>query len=483
MNLRVLLYFVFVSAGIKSQVGWNAVTGFGSNPGNLTMYTYAPSTLPNNAPLVVVLHGCTQTASQYASESGWNALADIHGFYTVYPEQSMLNNGNRCFNWFMYGDQNRGNGEAASIKQMIDYMVSAYSIDTNRIFVTGLSAGACMTNVMLACYPDVFDKGAVMAGTPFKSSTSALTASSAMYGLVTNTPVQWGDSVRHQNPSYTGPFPKVAVFQGGSDMVVNINNVTEQVKQWTNVHATDQTADLIQANFNGNSLVTKTSYYNAASLPVVETYTISLMGHAIAVDPGVCYQQGGTTGTYASDVNFYSSFWAAHFFNILHSPVTISGSATVAPSSAGIIYSVPFVSGNTYTWTVPPGSGIVSGQGTNAITVNFGSSPGNVSVTETNTSGCIIGPADMFVNVAITTNLINHNAKEPELFYNFDNRVVEFKNSNVEQACLYSIDGKLIERYDNNISKLQVGSSIQTGIYILEFKKEAQLYRKKLVIN
>ena len=129
--------------------------------------------ISNMQPLVVVMHGCTQTATQYATESGWNVLANQHQFYTVYPEQIAANNSSSCFNWFNYGDQNRGQGEALSIKQMIDYMKINYSIDANRIYVTGLSAGACMTNIMLAAYPDVLAKGAVMAGAPFKSATSA----------------------------------------------------------------------------------------------------------------------------------------------------------------------------------------------------------------------------------------------------------------------------------------------------------------------
>ncbi len=86
------LYFTFLffisSSVIKAQTGWTNVTSFGSNVGNLNMYSYAPSSLPTNASLVVVLHGCSQTASQYATESGWNTLANQYQFYTVYPEQN-----------------------------------------------------------------------------------------------------------------------------------------------------------------------------------------------------------------------------------------------------------------------------------------------------------------------------------------------------------------------------------------------------------
>jgi poly(hydroxyalkanoate) depolymerase family esterase len=484
--LRLLLICFFIGFKLFSQTGWNAVSSFGSNPGNLAMYSYAPVSLPANAPLVIVMHGCTQSAAQYASESGWNVLADQHQFYTVYPEQNSTNNNSKCFNWFLYGDQNRGQGEAASIKQMLDYMKTHFSIDTNKIYVTGLSAGACMTNVMMASYPEVFKKGAVMAGTPFKSATSALTASNAMYGFVTHTASQWGDSVRHQNPSYSGPFPKVAIFQGGSDLVVNINNVAEEVKQWTNVHNTDQTADLTQTNFNGNSLVTKTSYYNSSNQSVVETYTISGMGHAIAIDPGTCYQQGGVAGTYASDVNLFSSFWAAYFFNILQSPSSITGNINVLNSAAGVIYSVPALSGNTYTWTVPAGATIVSGQGTNAIIVNFGSTSGNISLTETDLSSCKIGPINLWVNVGTTIVHSINEKNDVQLFFAQQDQSINIKTTEqhiIKNLKLYSINGQLIQTWANIESKTFIENKLESGIYILECEVDQTPIRKKIKID
>ncbi len=487
MRLFVINFLVFISLSMFSQVGWNAVSSFGTNPGNLAMYSYAPSSLPLNAPLVVVMHGCTQTASQYALESGWNTLADQHQFYTVYPEQNMLNNSNKCFNWFLYGDQNRGQGEALSIKQMIEYMKLHFNIDSNKIFVTGLSAGACMTNVMLASYPELFEKGAVMAGTPYKSATSAFTASSAMYGLVSYTPSQWADSVKHQNPTYVGPFPEVALFHGGSDFVVNFNNVAEQVKQWTNVHSTDQIADLIQTNFNGNSLVTKKSYIDASNSTVVETYTVSGMGHAIAVDPGTCYQQGGTTGTYATDVNFHSSFWAAYFFNILHAPLIVSGPISVTVLASGVSYSVPVVSGSTYTWTAPSGATILSGQGTNSIIVNFGSNSGYISVTTTDASSCKVGPINLFVNVGTVTSLSNAviNSNDVVCYQTHAQTLMlkDIEQRQISKVKLYSITGDLIKTSNTANNTIYIETKIPQGIYILECNIENNTVRKKILIN
>ena len=138
------------------------VASIGSNPGALKMYKHVPSGMPADAPLVVALHGCTQSAAAYEA-SGWSALANTHKFYVVYPEQQSGNNSNKCFNWFESGDIARGQGEALSIKQMVDKMKADHLVDDKRVFVTGLSAGGAMTALMLATWPDVFAGGAIFA--------------------------------------------------------------------------------------------------------------------------------------------------------------------------------------------------------------------------------------------------------------------------------------------------------------------------------
>lgn len=132
------------------------VTGFGSNPGNLKMFAYAPERLAPKPALVVVLHGCTQTAAGYDIGSGWSKLAQRYGFVLVMPEQKRANNGNTCFNWFASDDISRDSGEALSIRQMVEHAATAHGVDPARIYITGLSAGGAMTSVMLATYPEVF---------------------------------------------------------------------------------------------------------------------------------------------------------------------------------------------------------------------------------------------------------------------------------------------------------------------------------------
>jgi len=147
------------------------VTNFGSNPGNLRMLTYVPDGLPAAAPLVVILHGCMQTAASYDYSTGWSSLADRFGFALLFPEQSRANNPIRCFNWFKAEDTTRDSGEALSIKQMIEQMIADYGIDREGIHVTGLSAGGAMASAMLATYPDVFAGGAIIAGVPYGAAS------------------------------------------------------------------------------------------------------------------------------------------------------------------------------------------------------------------------------------------------------------------------------------------------------------------------
>jgi poly(hydroxyalkanoate) depolymerase family esterase len=127
---------------------------FGPNPGKLIAKKFIPSDLTAHAPLVVVLHGCTQTPEAYDYGTGWAAMAARHNFAVLYPEQQRSNNLNSCFNWFEPGDMHRGAGEPASIKSMIDQIVTDHDLDPMRIFITGLSAGASMAGVMVATHPE-----------------------------------------------------------------------------------------------------------------------------------------------------------------------------------------------------------------------------------------------------------------------------------------------------------------------------------------
>ena len=126
---------------------YSSLSDGGTLPARRMQYwLYWPASVPAGpVPLVVMLHGCTQSASLIDNETGWTKWADTYQFALVLPEQKTPNNPSRCFNWWLPGDQSRGSGESLSVKQMTDWMKTTYGTDAARIFVTGLLviAGAC----------------------------------------------------------------------------------------------------------------------------------------------------------------------------------------------------------------------------------------------------------------------------------------------------------------------------------------------------
>ena len=160
----------YLPAGRTSEVH-----GFGSNPGGLRCFLHLPLRRPApGAPLIVVLHGCRQDAAGFAADAGWIALADRLGLPLLLPEQSFTNHRLRCFSWYKPGDVGRGEGEAASIRQMVGFAARHLGSDRRRIFVAGLSAGGAMAAALLAAYPAVFAAGAVVAGLPVGTAGSGI---------------------------------------------------------------------------------------------------------------------------------------------------------------------------------------------------------------------------------------------------------------------------------------------------------------------
>lgn len=308
--------FLFVSAAAASAQSLVEVTGFGSNPGNLRMFRYVPANLPAGSPLVVVAHGCGQTAQQMATTSGWLTLADRHKIALVFPQTSTQNEPQGgCFRTWQAAHHTRGAGEALSVRQMITRMRTLYpAISAARIHMTGMSSGGHLTNVMLATYPEVFASGAPQSSFPYKCATTfaqvALCASGGRQN--THTAQMWGNLARSGYPGYTGPRPKVLIWHGGSDPLMYLSNQYMQVMQWTNAHGIDATADWVDYVLGRPRI----SYRTGAGETRVQTITVQGMGHAVAVDPGSGSKQCGAIGPYAVDVNICAAHWTAAFFGI-----------------------------------------------------------------------------------------------------------------------------------------------------------------------
>jgi poly(hydroxyalkanoate) depolymerase family esterase len=306
-------------------------TGFGSNPGDLRMFSFAPETLRGAAQgpaLVVVLHGCSQSAAGYDLGAGWSTLAKQYGFALLMPEQRSSNNPNGCFNWFNPEDTARDHGEACSIRQMVARMVSDHGVDRRRIFITGLSAGGAMTSVMLATYPDVFAGGAVIAGLPFGVATNVRQALSGMFQSPSHPAGELGDLVRNAS-KHKGPWPKLSVWHGGADRTVNPANADEIVKQWLDVHGLPQ-APMSEGTVDGHP---RQVWWNGDGETIIESYTITNMAHGTPLGLADNDERYGAEGAFMIEAGISSSYHIAHFFGLTKLGREAKAAAPESPSA------------------------------------------------------------------------------------------------------------------------------------------------------
>lgn len=286
------------------------VKDFGSNPGNLRMYQYVPARKAlagEGLPLVVVLHGCSQQADNIAKLSGWNQLADQYGFAVLYPQQKRINNASNCFNWFQEEDIDSSQGETASILQMIRQFCATHRVDSTRIFVYGVSAGAAMAVSLLANAPCQLQSGAILAGGPYKAATSAGQALKTMRNPPDLSPQEWASRL----PYPATCTPSLVVLHGTEDNVVDPRSSRELIDQWCGLHGIAAQPDSAFQNFEGIPLVSLEVYRNAQQESVIRYYSVRNTGHAIPVYPGSGPRQGGETGIFAVDRAFFSTWFIA----------------------------------------------------------------------------------------------------------------------------------------------------------------------------
>jgi poly(hydroxyalkanoate) depolymerase family esterase len=275
------------------------------------MFEYRPATLANNPALVVVLHGCTQTAAGYDLGAGWSTLADRYGFALLLPEQRRSNNSHGCFNWFQPQHSQRNQGEPLSIRQMIEKSVVDHGIDRRRIFITGLSAGGAMTSNMLACYPEVFAGGAIIAGLPYGAATTVQQAFETMFQSPSRSPREWGNLIRKASP-HQGPWPRVSVWHGNADRTVIPPNALEILKQWTEVHGLPLSPTM-KTRVDG---FPREVWTNEAGDELIEAYTITNMAHGTPLAMGETDGACGAPGPFLLAVGISSSYHIAKFFGI-----------------------------------------------------------------------------------------------------------------------------------------------------------------------
>jgi len=287
----------------------------GGNPGNLRARIYLPADLAPGAPLVVVLHGCTQSAAVYDHGSGWSRLADRNGFALLFPEQQRANNMNLCFNWYQIEDSARGSGEAESIRAMVTHMIASHQLDPARIYVTGLSAGGAMASVMLATYPEIFAAGAIIAGLPYGCADNLGEALGAMSAPGTVDGVLLGDAVRRASP-HRGPWPRISVWHGSADRLVVPANGEAIVRQWRNVHDLPASPSRLE-RVDGYP---RRVWTDPSGEVLVEDYVVTGMAHGTPLRPGLDEGQSGQAGAHMLDVGLSSTDRIPAFFGIAGEP-------------------------------------------------------------------------------------------------------------------------------------------------------------------
>jgi poly(hydroxyalkanoate) depolymerase family esterase len=197
---------------------------FSNAAGSRSYKLYIPSQHDGQpCPLIVMLHGCTQSADDFAAGTRMNFAAETHRCFVVYPEQPQAANASRCWNWFRAGDQTRGGGEPSLIAGITQQIIQDYNIDPHRVYVAGLSAGGAAAANMGEIYPDLYAAVGVHSGLACGSAHDMPSAFSAMRGQAV---AQNGD----QGRAGMQPMPTI-VFHGDQDSTVHPNNGSKVIER------------------------------------------------------------------------------------------------------------------------------------------------------------------------------------------------------------------------------------------------------------
>lgn len=248
---------------------------------------YLPSAPPDQAlPLVVMLHGCSQSADDFATGTGMNQRARNEGFFVLYPEQSHEANPNGCWNWFKPEHQQRNHGEPALLASMVQTVISGHHIDPSRVFIAGLSAGGAMAMLMAHAYPEMFAAIGVHSGLPVGAVSTMDQALSVMNRGDTSpaTAEPMPEQAHHAGHSHT----PIIVFHGDQDSTVHPSNGEQVVK--AALGQTMYQVRIEQGTSSNGRPYTRQVYTDLHEKVLAEYWLVHGTGHA--------WSGGSPTGSY-----------------------------------------------------------------------------------------------------------------------------------------------------------------------------------------
>ncbi len=291
-----------------------------SATGRLLYYLYVPPgcRLGEPLPLIIMLHGCAQTAADFANSTRMNRLAEQHHFLVAYPQQNSRRNRALCWNWFTSVNQVRESGEPAMLADIVREIVeqkAAWTIDTRRVYVAGLSAGGAMATILGVTYPDLFTAIGVHSGLAYQAATGMLAGLSAMYQGSKGDPLQQGQAAYLAMGKHDRVMP-VIVFHGTSDRQVSPINGARTVEQWmhTNYLASQgayaatfqKPSHTIIGQVPGGRAYTVCQWSDAHGRDIQEYWQVDGMGHG--------WSGGNLGSSYADDTGPDASLAMYRFF-------------------------------------------------------------------------------------------------------------------------------------------------------------------------
>lgn len=249
---------------------------------------YVPSRYDKSrpAPLLVVLHGCTQNPDDIARGTRFNELAEQSGMIIAYPEQPQKYNGLKCWNWFDPAHQTRGKGEPALIASIAQRVMNDYSVDARRVFIAGLSAGGAMALTTAYAYPELFAAAGIHSGIAYGAVASVADAMTAMRTGAPDPPALPAAVVRGMGSARH--FPAI-VFQGKADKSVNYVNSSQIVSQLAASWKPSALSKIGESSAENSGYHSTTRLYGNGKA-LIEEWVVDELGHA--------WSGGSKDGTY-----------------------------------------------------------------------------------------------------------------------------------------------------------------------------------------